>query len=106
MTLHVAQWCDLLGQQTSAHASHDQRAARAYVFADLMVGCLFDHGMAVEMSSLMMSVAFGSSQTSSSRLHNPSEVWSVVHIAPRLIGLIHLLLVSQALFFPYAHLTR
>src|SRR4030042_3586589 len=99
MTSHVAQGCDLAGPQTVAHVFHAQRAVRADACADLLVSCLFDHGMVVEMSSWMRWVVFGFSQISISTLQFRL-------VALRSIGLILLSIMLRVPSFPYAHLTR
>src|SRR4030042_6755240 len=99
MTSHVAQWSDQVEPQTCAHASRVQLAVHVDVFVDWLVSCLFDHAMEVEKSSSMKWVVFGFSQILFSTLQSHPE-------ALKSVGLILLSKMSQALFFPHAHLTR
>src|SRR4030065_1456569 len=96
---NVAKWSDQVAQQTCAHASHARGAVRADACADLLLSCLFDHGMVVEMNSWMRWVVFGFSQISISTLQFRL-------VALRSIGLILLSIMLRVLSFPYAHLTR
>ena len=76
-----------------------QEVAHDDAYADPKAGYLFDHAMAVEMSSLKMLEAFGFFQTSISTLQFHPE-------APKSVGLILLSKMTQVLFYPYAHLIR
>jgi hypothetical protein len=99
MTLHVAQWCDLVVPQTYAHVFRAQKAVHAEAFVVLMASCLFDHAMVVERSSLMMLAVFCFSQILISMLQSHLE-------APKSVGLILLSKMTRVLFYPHAHLIR